>query len=296
MDTGRELRGGQRQVLLLLSGLAAVGEQCTLLARAGSPLFQSARALGFSVYPASVLNLWRHSHRVDLAHAHDAYAHTMAALAARVPFVVSRRVAFPLKRTLVSQWKYRKARRYLAVSQFVTAELERGGISKTKIDLVYDAVQPSVSCAEWRADQPVVALASHDPMKGRDLVAQAAHLANVSVTYSSDLTVDLKRASLFLYITRAEGLGSAALLAMAMGIPVIGSDVGGLPEALGFGEAGLLVSNDAKKIADAIQRIREDSTLARTLIERGKRRVAEHFTTQQMVEGTLAAYRRALAL
>jgi glycosyltransferase involved in cell wall biosynthesis len=91
-------------------------------------------------------------------------------------------------------------------------------------------------------------------------------------------------------------LGSAALLAMALGIPVIASNVGGLPEALGFGEAGLLTPNDAPKIAAAMQHLREDSTLARTLIERGKERVAEHFTAARLVESTRASYRRALAV
>ena len=95
-------------------------------------------------------------------------------------------------------------------------------------------------------------------------------------------------------MTRAEGLGSAALLAMSMGVPVIASNVGGLPEALGHGEAGILVANNPNEIAAAIRRIREDFTLGQTLIERGKKRVAVWFTAQRMVEGTLASYRRAL--
>jgi hypothetical protein len=295
VDTGRELRGGQRQVLLLLTGLRAAGEGSTLLARAGSPLFQSAIEAGFSVYTAGLRALRQHSKTADLVHAHDARAHTQAALSARVPFVVSRRVAFPLKRSLLSQWKYRQATRFLAVSQFVATELERYGVMKNKIDVVYDAVQPSVHDMEWSAEHPAIALASLDPAKGRDLVTEAARIANLTVIYSNDLPTDLTRASMLLYITRAEGLGSAALLAMAMGIPVIGSDVGGLPEALGHGEAGLLTPNDAPKIAAVMRRLREDSALAQTLIERGKKRVAQYFTAQRMVESTLASYRRALA-
>jgi glycosyltransferase involved in cell wall biosynthesis len=296
VDTGRELRGGQRQVLLLLNGLRAAGEDCTLLARAHSPLLQSASEAGFAVHPAGLPSLYRYAKNADLLHAHDARAHTLAAIATRAPFVVSRRVAFPIKRSFLSQWKYRQASRFLAVSQFVAAELERAGVAKHKIDIVYDAVPADVKPGEWLASQPAVALASHDPAKGRDLVEEASLLANLPVTYSNDLPTHLTRASMFLYITRAEGLGSAALLAMAMGIPVIASDTGGLPEALGFGEAGLLTPNDAPKIAAAMRRLREDSTLAQTLIERGKKRVSELFTAQRMVETTLASYRGALAL
>jgi glycosyltransferase involved in cell wall biosynthesis len=147
---------------------------------------------------------------------------------------------------------------------------------------------------EWRADYPVVALDSDDPAKGRDLMEEAARLTGMAVHFSTDLTRDLVRASMFVYITRAEGLGSAALLAMAMGVPVIASNVGGLSEVLDFGEAGLLTANSPAEISAAMRRVREDSALAQTLIERGKRRVAEHFTSQVMVQRTIESYRRAL--
>jgi hypothetical protein len=205
-------------------------------------------------------------------------------------------VAFPLKGSFFSRWKYRKASRYLAVSQFVATQLEAEGIAKEKIDVVYDGIEVGTAEGRWDAEEPAVTLASRDPLKGRDLVEEAVRLAGMRVTYSSDLTCDLKQAAMFVYITRSEGLGSAALLAMAMGIPVIASDVGGLPEALGFGSAGLLTPNDPHSIAAEMRRLRQDSTLAQTLIERGKNRVAECFTAQRMVESTLASYRRALAV
>lgn len=293
VDTGRALRGGQRQVLLLLAGLRAAGEECTLLARPGSPLFQSADQAGVPVYAADFRNVWLHSQQADLVHAHDARAHTLAALAARKLLVVSRRVAFPIQRSLLSQWKYRRPARFLAVSQFVAHELERAGVAKSKIDVVYDGVEIDIPLGVFDAHQPAVAIASGDPAKGRALIEKAARLARLQVNYSNDLMADLKHASMFVYITRSEGLGSAALLAMAMAIPVIASDVGGLPEAVG--EAGLLTANDPQKIATAIERLREDSALARTLIERGRKRVAESFSSERMVENTLASYRRVLA-
>ena len=53
--------------------------------------------------------------RNDLMHAHDARSHTLGAFLRRIPLVVSRRVAFPVG----SRWKYGRARRYLAVSEFL---------------------------------------------------------------------------------------------------------------------------------------------------------------------------------
>ncbi len=133
------------------------------------------------------------------------------------------------------------------------------------------------------------------PPKVETSSSQSAQLANCPVVYSNDLPKDLLNASLFLYITRAEGLGSAALLSLAMGIPVIASDTGGLPEALAHGQAGILVPNNPPKIAAAITELRENSTLAQTLIDRGKQHVAEFFTVERMVDDTLAAYRSTLA-
>jgi glycosyltransferase involved in cell wall biosynthesis len=296
VDTGREMRGGQRQVLLLSKGLTAAGYESVLLARENSPLFQAAEQANIAVYPANLRNLWRRSKQAHLLHAHEARAHSAAALASQVPFVVSRRVAFPPKQSMLSKWKYHKASRFLAVSEFVAGELERSGIDKQKIDTVYDGVDAEGREGQWCVDGPAIALASGDPAKGRDLLEQASHLAKVPLLYSNNLPADFARsASLFVYITRSEGLGSAALLAMAMGIPVVGSDVGGLREALGFGDAGILVPNVPEAIAAAIRRLREDSDLAKTFIERGKTRVFQTFTTQILIETTLASYRRALA-
>ena len=81
---------------------------------------------------------------------------------------------------------------------------------------------------------------------------EAARQLRVQVVPSVDLEHDLTEASLFIYITRAEGLGSAILLAMSAGVPVIASAVGGIPEAIRAGEDGLLVENDSAAIAGAI--------------------------------------------
>ena len=258
IDTGREMRGGQRQVLLLLKGLREAGHQSTLLARERSPLWGAAGGQGFPVYAAHVKQVWRHSRDADIFHVHDARAHTAAALASLCKFVVSRRVAFPVRRAVTSKWKYQRAARFLAVSEFVARELEAAGIRREKIDVVYDGVEPSESIEAWRADYPAVALASRDPQKGRDLIEQAAEISGVRVVFSEDLARDLRRASMFVYITRSEGLGSAALLAMNRGIPVIASCVGGLTEVLANGVSGILVENDAREIARAMKRILDE--------------------------------------
>src|SRR5215469_14267197 len=101
LDAGREMRGGQWQVLRLMEGLAAAGVDSTLLARRGAPLYQTARARGWRVEPWGFTRALRQAGSCDLVHAHDARSHSLA-LFGRAPLVVARRVAFPLR----SRWKY----------------------------------------------------------------------------------------------------------------------------------------------------------------------------------------------
>ena len=295
IDTGRELRGGQFQVLLLIAGLRERGYECRLLAREGSPLYGRAREQGYDVSAATLAAVWRDSKLFDLVHAHDANSHTLCALASRRLFVVSRRVAFPVKRSPASHWKYARARRYLAVSRFVARELVLAGIRPETIDVVYDGVEEVAHTAQWEASFPAVALATSDPEKGRKIVERAAQLAGIPVVFSSDLARDFLEASMFVYITRSEGLGSAALSAMAMGVPVIASHLGGLTEVFEDCISGLFVRNEPNEIARAMRKIRENPALAATLIREGKRRVQGMFSKQHMINNTINSYKRALA-
>jgi len=288
------MRGGQRQVLLLMSALTEAGHPSTLLALDRSPLSQAAAGAGHAVRPAEAKELWRSSKLADVVHAHDARAHTIAAIASRRPFVVSRRVAFPVRRSVASMWKYHRAPRFLAVSQFVAGQLQAAGIRNDKIDVVYDAVPPAPPADPWNARSPAVALASRDPQKGRDLIERAASLARISVLFSEDLSKDLARASMFVYISRSEGLGSAALLAMSMGVPVVASNVGGLPEIFADTASGLLVPNEPEAIARAMRRLLDEPDLAPSLVDRARARIAEKFTKQHLLRATLASYERAL--
>jgi glycosyltransferase involved in cell wall biosynthesis len=174
--------------------------------------------------------------------------------------------------------------------------LEAAGIRKESIDVVYDGVEPVEAGKEWKAEYPGVALASRDPQKGRDLVEQAAQMTGVRMVFSDDLSQDFRRASMFAYITRSEGLGSAVLLAMNMGVPVIASCVGGLEEVFVDGISGIFVRNDAREIARAMRSILEQPAFTRGLIEQARARIQECFTLEHLVRGTLLSYRSALAI
>jgi glycosyltransferase involved in cell wall biosynthesis len=127
-----------------------------------------------------------------------------------------------------------------------------------------------------------------DPLKGMALAQQAAALAGVRVEVTKTLATDLPRASALVYLTRSEGLGSGILLAMAHGVTVIASNVGGIPELIRDSENGILVENEVAAVAGAFPRIDPALGVA------ARATVMERFTEERMVAATLEAYERVL--
>src|SRR5207302_196308 len=261
VDAGKEMRGGQWQVLRLMEGLAAEGVESVLLARREAPLFDAAGQHGLRVEP---LSLWRAAamaRRQDLMHAHDSRSHTLGALIPGIPLVVSRRVAFGEAHLppALSRWKYRRPARFLAVSELVKSILMQRGVPEKKISVVHDGVPlleterpPGEAGCEAPRQPHVLTLANAgDSQKGLALAEQAAKLAGVALYTTSHLERDIQDAAIFVYISHSEGLGSGALLAMSAGVPVVASDIGGLREVIRDGENGLLAADQPTAIAAA---------------------------------------------
>jgi hypothetical protein len=288
LDAGKEMRGGQWQALRLMEGLAAAGVESTLLARHGAPLFEAARERGWRVEPLSLVRAMLLARRHDLVHAHDARGHTFGAIAGSGRLVVARRVAFPVR----SRWKYRRARRYLAVSEFVKSVLVAGGVPREKIGVVYDGAPLLVRA---RGSSVVAPANADDPRKGAALAVEAARLAGVELKLSTDLERDLHHAAVLVYITHSEGLGSGALLAMSAGVPVVASNVGGLPEIIRHGENGLLVDNAPESIAAALRQLLDNPAFAQRIGDAARRTVRENFTVEHMVRRTMEVYRQVLS-
>jgi hypothetical protein len=293
IDTGRDMRGGQWQVLHLLQGLAERSITSRLLARKESALFQAASSLSLDVRPLrGPLAQWE-ARGFDLVHAHDARAHTIGLFCGK-PLIVSRRVAFPVKDNPFSDWKYQRARHFFAVSAFVKQTLIDVGIPDNKITVVYDGVRLPEHPSETSRTL-VLSLDSADPGKGKSIVEQASRLAAVPVHFSQRLLRDLPESLMFVYVTALEGLGSAALLAMAYGAPVIASRVGGLPEIVDDGITGVLTDNAPEAVANAIRRLYDDPALLTRMATRARKQVERHFTVEHMVGNTIRAYERVLA-
>jgi glycosyltransferase involved in cell wall biosynthesis len=78
-----------------------------------------------------------------------------------------------------------------------------------------------------------------------------------------------------------EGLPRVVLEAMAMQVPVVASNVGGIPEAIEQDVTGILVPvGDAQALASALGRVIDDDALASRLGEAARRRVLDEFEAQ----------------
>lgn len=167
VDSGREWRGGQRQVFLLARGQREQGHEPLVVAAADAPLLHRLRSAGLAASAVRMRADWDvaaarrirnliRTWRPDVVHAHDARAHALslgALLGQRdIPLVVTRRVAFVPR----GRMKYGpRVARFIAISRAVRESLERGGVPATRIDVVYSGVPtPRVEVPrDWRAER-----------------------------------------------------------------------------------------------------------------------------------------------
>jgi glycosyltransferase involved in cell wall biosynthesis len=109
--------------------------------------------------------------------------------------------------------------------------------------------------------------------------------------FRRDIPACLAAADIVAVPSLQEGLGVAALEAMAAARPVVASRVGGLAEAVVDGETGLLVPpGEPAALAAALGRLARDLDLRARLGEAGRARVRARYTSARMAEGTLACY------
>jgi len=90
-----------------------------------------------------------------------------------------------------------------------------------------------------------------------------------------------------------EGLGVVFLEAIASGTPIIGSNVGGIPDIIKHNKTGLLApQKDTDALADAIIKVLTDSTLNRKLRKNAIDFVKERFTWDLVADRFAGLFRR----
>lgn len=96
---------------------------------------------------------------------------------------------------------------------------------------------------------------------------------------------------IFVLPSHSEGVSLALLEAMAAGLPVIVSEVGGLPEVVQHEENGLLIPvGDAEALAHSLSRVLRDPLWAQTLGEKARREVKTRFSLERLGQEINAIY------
>jgi glycosyltransferase involved in cell wall biosynthesis len=108
-----------------------------------------------------------------------------------------------------------------------------------------------------------------------------------------DVPAILRRARMFILPSRSEGIPLTALEAMACGLPVVATRVGGLPEVVDDGVTGLLVPPaDPEALAAALLKLWDDPSRGDRMGWAGRRRVEDRFDVRRMVAQYEAIYRQ----
>lgn len=162
LNNEKTWRGGERQTLLLATGLRELGVRSVIGCRPDGLLAAQARASSVETLriPANnfgaALSLLRVVKNFDLIHCHTGRGHSLAAITALAhgtPFLATRRVDFLPRRNSFNRYKFRRAERVACISRFIADQLADWGVPRDKLPIIPSAVpmpNPEVWSAQHR--------------------------------------------------------------------------------------------------------------------------------------------------
>jgi glycosyltransferase involved in cell wall biosynthesis len=138
--------------------------------------------------------------------------------------------------------------------------------------------------------QPVSATLVGSGPEGAEFQAQARGLAQVKFPGALPAREAFGRGRLLVVPSRAESLPYIVLEAAAAGMPMLATNVGGIPEIFGPDSDRLLPPGDVGKLAKAIRAALADPGAALVAARALRERVRADFSAEAMVQAVLAAY------
>lgn len=272
------------------------------------------------------LSARRYLKQASIVHAHEAKAVKLAA-SCNTPFIVTRRILKQPKTNWFSRRGYRQASRVVCISSAVKKEMQSwdGELNYPVIGDAHANMTPHRGALDglracW-AERYVIghvgALVDADKAQS-DLVAAlkllrqhqidaclvlvgegpdrgaleelavglpvyfAGHVENVA-DYLASFDV-------FAFPSLQEGMGSSILDAMYVGVPVVASNVGGIPDIVEDGVNGILIpARQPVALSEALATLIQDAAMAEQLVEKAKK-TADKFATPNMAQHYLTLY------
>lgn len=229
------------------------------------------------------------------------------------PYIVTRRIDNPLKNKWLSKKAYQKAAALIGLSREIVSRLAEYNdpekiykIPSSPVSYPIDQNRVDQIWNQFRGKFIVIHAANMLPHKGFDTTVAAAKILGVknpriqflllgdgpeseslkheargltNVTFMGkqrDMGDWFAASDLLIHPSYTEGLGSVILEAIAAGLPVIGSNAGGIPDIIDHEISGLLCEpGDAKQLAQQIDQIENDKPLRHKIKVGGKEKLKQ---------------------
>jgi glycosyltransferase involved in cell wall biosynthesis len=147
-----------------------------------------------------------------------------------------------------------------------------------------------------RKDVKFIAVGKGDLLEKMKILAEELNINNdlIFTGFRQDVGVFLKSFDIFVISSKKEGLGTSVLDALAVGLPVIGTDAGGIPEMIDDGVNGLLVpAQNPVLLADAISNLLDDEYRRKAFMSFGAESI-KTFGIEETVQKNIELYSRLL--
>jgi glycosyltransferase involved in cell wall biosynthesis len=326
ISLAKELRylgeGGNLQQVMIVGRRTSVAAACSVIEGVET------REVNHSAISAA-----RAARSANILHIHDDSSIGAGALLSHrgIPYVVTRRTVTPPKVNLMTRWTYGRASRIVGISERVTAVVNaymNGGDAGTILDCadLNGGANDDQEIRDRQNNFVVGCVGTIDfETKGQDLLVEAARtllgtcpqvdivfvgtgpdadrlrnladgLPNVSlVDWQDDIHSQYRQMDALVQPSRVEALGSTILEAMSMSLPVIATDVGGIPEIVRNEVNGVLIKkNSTGELVTAITRLANDDSLVRRLAS-SARRSASNLSARRMAEEYYSTYLNVMA-